>query len=154
MITIHLIVNEKPHTLDVEDGETLLEVIRNRLRLTGTKKGCEVGECGACTVLIDDVPTTSCLYLAALADGKRITTIEGLSHDGVLSPIQQAFVDAGAVQCGFCTPGMVLSAYALLKRNPNPSVDEIKRSLSGNLCRCGTYEHVTRAVQMVAAQNS
>lgn len=150
MHTIELTVNEKAYTLQVEDGETLLEVIRERLGLTGTKRGCEVGECGACTVLIDGVPTTSCMYLATLADGKRITTIEGVSKDGKLSPVQQAFLDAGAIQCGFCTPGMVLTAHALLEKNPHPSVEEIKVGLSGNLCRCATYEQIIAAVQTAA----
>lgn len=150
MRTISLTVNGIARTLQVQEGETLLEVIRQRLNLTGTKKGCEVGECGACTVLIDGVPTTSCMYLAALADGKEITTIEGLSIDGKLSPIQQAFVDAGAIQCGFCTPGMVLTTHALLQKNPDPTVEEIKTALSGNLCRCATYQQIIEAVQIAA----
>lgn len=150
MHTIQMTVNGSLWTGQVEDGETLLEALRTRLGLTGTKRGCEVGECGACTVLIDGVPTTSCLYLATLADGKSITTIEGLSVDGKLSPLQQAFIDAGAVQCGFCTPGMILSAHALLQRDPHPTKETIKTALSGNMCRCATYEQVTEAVQRAA----
>ena len=127
-------------------------MLRNRLRLTGTKRGCEVGECGACTVLIDGVPTDTCLYLAALADGKEITTVEGLANGLELSPVQQAFVDAGAIQCGFCTPGMVLSAHALLQRNHRPTEEDIKKSLSGNFCRCSAYEQIIDAVQMAAKE--
>ena len=150
MQTIHIKINGMDWSGTVEDGETLVDLIRNRLGLTGTKKGCEVGECGACTVLIDGVPSASCMYLAALADGKSITTIEGLAQDGVLSPVQRAFVDAGAVQCGFCTPGMILSAHALLQRNPHPSREEIQVALSGNMCRCATYEQVIEAVDLAA----
>lgn len=152
MIQISCTINKKPYTLEVEEGETLLEMLRNRLRLTGTKRGCEVGECGACTVLIDGVPTDTCLYLAALADGKEITTVEGLANGLELSPVQQAFVDAGAIQCGFCTPGMVLSAHALLQRNHRPTEEDIKKSLSGNFCRCSAYEQIIDAVQMAAKE--
>ena len=148
MQTIHIKINGKDWTGPVEDGETLVDMIRYRLGLTGTKRGCEVGECGACTVLIDGVPNASCMMLAVLADGKSITTIEGLTNeDGSLSPIQQAFVDAAAVQCGYCTPGMILSAYALLQHNPHPTREEIKVALSGNMCRCATYEQVMEAVE-------
>lgn len=150
MHTIQMTINGRPWSGAVEDGETLLETIRVRLGLTGTKRGCEVGECGACTVLIDGVPTTSCLYLSSLADGKSITTIEGMAVNGRLHPIQQAFVDAGAVQCGFCTPGMILSSCALLQRNPHPTREEIQTALSGNMCRCASYEQITKAVQMAA----
>jgi len=152
MTQISCTINKKPYTLQVEEGETLLEVLRNKLRLTGTKKGCEVGECGACTVLIDGVPTDTCLYLAALADGKEITTIEGMANGFELHPVQQAFVDAGAIQCGFCTPGMVLSASALIERNHRPTEDEIKKSLSGNFCRCSAYEQIIDAVQRAAKE--
>ena len=152
MTQISCTINKKPYTLQVEEGETLLEVLRNKLRLTGTKKGCEVGECGACTVLIDGVPTDTCLYLAALADGKEITTIEGMTNGFELHPVQQAFVDAGAIQCGFCTPGMVLSASALIERNHRPTEDEIKKSLSGNFCRCSAYEQIIDAVQRAAKE--
>lgn len=152
MIQISCTINKRPYTLAVEEGETLLEMLRSRLRLTGTKRGCEVGECGACTVLIDGVPTDTCLYLAALADGKEITTVEGLANGLELSPVQQAFVDAGAIQCGFCTPGMVLSAHALLQRNHRPTEEDIKKSLSGNFCRCSAYEQIIDAVQMAAKE--
>ena len=152
MTQISCTINKKPYTLQVEEGDTLLEVLRNKLRLTGTKKGCEVGECGACTVLIDGVPTDTCLYLAALADGKEITTIEGMANGFELHPVQQAFVDAGAIQCGFCTPGMVLSASALIERNHRPTEDEIKKSLSGNFCRCSAYEQIIDAVQRAAKE--
>ena len=152
MIQISCTINKKPDPLEVEEGETLLEMLRNRLRLTGTKRGCEVGECGACTVLMAGVPTDTCLYLAALADGKEITTVEGLANGLELSPVQQAFVDAGAIQCGFCTPGMVLSAHALLQRNHRPTEEDIKKSLSGNFCRCSAYEQIIDAVQMAAKE--
>lgn len=125
----------------------MLDVLRGHFRLTGTKRGCEVGECGACTILFDGEPVTSCLMLAELVDGHSIVTIEALSNGTELHPVQQAFVEEGAVQCGFCTPGMILSALALLRKNPYPSREEIKRGLSGNFCRCGAYEHVIRAVQ-------
>lgn len=152
MIQISCTINKKPYTIEVEEGETLLEVLRNKLRLTGTKRGCEVGECGACTVLIDGVPTDTCLYLAALADGKDIVTIEGMANGLELHPVQQAFVDAGAIQCGFCTPGMVLSASALIERNHRPTEEVIKKSLAGNFCRCSAYEQIIDAVQRAAKE--
>lgn len=136
---------------NVEPGEVLLDTLRERFFLTGAKRGCEVGECGACTVLIDDVPITSCLFLSELVDGKKVITIEGLSDGINLHPVQEAFVNEGAIQCGYCTPGMVLSAYALLKKNLNPTREEIKKGLSGNFCRCGAYEHIIVAVQQAAA---
>jgi len=147
MIQIHLTLNNAPLTIEVEEGETLLEMLRNRLELTGTKKGCEVGECGACTVLIDGVPTDSCLYLAALTDGKEVTTIEGISQNATLSVIQQEFIEKGSMQCGYCTPGMIMTSYALLKKNQHPTVDEIKKGLAGNMCRCGAYQQIIDAVQ-------
>lgn len=150
MKSISLSVNGRSITTAVEDGETLLELIRERLHLSGAKKGCEVGECGACTVLVDGEPMASCIYLAAEADGKTVLTIEGLAEGNELHPVQKAFVEKGAIQCGFCTPGMVLSAYALLKRNPNPTVNEIKRGLSGNMCRCAAYVQIIEAVQEAA----
>lgn len=150
MKSISLSVNGRNVTTAVEDGETLLELIRERLHLRGAKKGCEVGECGACTVLVDGEPVASCICLAAEADGKTVLTIEGLAEGNELHPVQKAFVEKGAIQCGFCTPGMVLSAYALLKRNPNPTVNEIKRGLSGNMCRCAAYVQIIEAVQEAA----
>lgn len=150
MRLIALSINGRSVTTAVEDGETLLELLRDRFHLKGTKKGCEVGECGACTVLVDGVPTASCIFLAAEADGKAILTIEGLSNGKELHPVQKAFIKKGAIQCGFCTPGMVLSAYALLKDNPDPTVDEIKRGLSGNMCRCAAYVQIVEAVREAA----
>lgn len=147
---IECTVNGQREIIEIEPGETLLEMLRNRLGLTGVKKGCEVGECGACTVLVEDEPVDSCLYLAARVDGKEILTIEGLSQGGKLSKLQQAFIDEGAVQCGFCTPGFILSAHALLKRHPQPTEEEIKQGLAGNLCRCTGYQNIIRAVQKAA----
>lgn len=147
MIDISCTINHKPVQVQVEEGETLLAMLRERLKLTGTKRGCEVGECGGCTVLLDGVPTDSCLVLAALVDGKEILTIEGLADGFDLHPVQQAFVDEGAIQCGFCTPGMVLSAYALLKKNPHPTADEIRTGMAGNFCRCAAYGQIINAVQ-------
>lgn len=150
MKKIKCTVNGHLETIEIEPGETLLEMLRNRLGLTGVKKGCEVGECGACTVLVDNEPVDSCIYLAALADGKEILTIEGLSKEDELSILQQCFIDEGAVQCGFCTPGFILSAHALLLKNPHPTEEEIKKGLSGNLCRCTGYQNIVRAVQKAA----
>jgi carbon-monoxide dehydrogenase small subunit len=150
MINISFILNGKPICLAVEPGETLLDLLRDRLELTGTKRGCEVGECGACTVLVDDVPVDSCLYLAAMADGRDLLTIEGISQGGELSVLQRAFVEEGAVQCGDCTPGMILSADALLKKNPSPTAEQIKTGMAGNMCRCGAYNQIIKAVQKTA----
>ncbi len=144
---VTLKVNGEAHSVAVTGGETLLDVLRNKFRLTGTKKGCEEGVCGACTVLIDGEPKASCLVLAMECEGKEITTIEGLSQQGKLHPIQRAFIRHGAVQCGFCTPGMILSAYALIQNQPNPSDEEIKDALSGNLCRCTGYTRIIEAVK-------
>ncbi len=143
---IALSINEKKFTLIVESGETLLHVLRERLNLTGTKKTCGRGECGGCTVLLNGKPVYSCMYLAVRADGKNITTIEGLAADGKLHPVQQAFIDKDAYQCGFCTPGFIVSSVALLNTNPNPSQEDIKKALSGNLCRCGSYVKIYDAV--------
>lgn len=147
MMTINCAINGEKLCIEVEPGETLLELLRNKLDLTGTKKGCEAGECGACTVLVDDIPVNSCIYLAARIDGKKVMTIEGLEKDGRLTKLQQAFIDEGAIQCGYCTPGFVLTAYALIKKNKKPSYEEIKRELSGNMCRCGGYGNIIKAVQ-------
>jgi 4-hydroxybenzoyl-CoA reductase subunit alpha len=144
---IALKVNGENHHLAVADGETLLDVLRDKLRLTGTKKGCNLGVCGACTVLIDGEPKNSCLILAAACEGKAITTIEGLTVDGRLHPLQRAFIQTGAVQCGFCSPGMILSAYTLINRVPEPSEEDIKNALSGNLCRCTGYTRILKAVK-------
>ena len=131
--------------------ETLLDVLREKLGVTGPKRGCDDGDCGTCTVLIDGEPIRSCLTIALTVAGKEVLTVEGLSVDGNLHPLQKAFHEHGAFQCGFCTPGMLMSAKALLEENPNPSRDEIRTYMSGNLCRCGTYEEVVEAIQAVAA---
>jgi carbon-monoxide dehydrogenase small subunit len=146
-IPITLKVNGKEYPLEVKANEILLNVLRDRLGLMGTKYGCGIGECGACTVLLDGRAILSCQTLAFTADGKKITTIEGLEHDGSLHPLQQAFIDEGAVQCGYCTPGMILSAKALLDINSNPSNEEIKQAIRGNLCRCTGYTNIVRAIK-------
>ena len=150
-IKISFQVNGRWRELEVEPQETLSQVLRERLGLTGVKVGCEAGECGACTVLLDGVPIVSCLFLAVWADGRSILTIEGLAHpDGTLHPVQEAFLEAGAVQCGYCTPGMILTAKALLDRNPHPSRAEIREALAGNLCRCTGYKKIVDAVELAA----
>ena len=149
---IHLTVNGSEHALDVPANVTLLDLLRDQLGLTGTKECCDLGECGACTVLVDDRSVNSCLMLAVEADGSRVTTIEGLTKaDGRLSPLQDAFVRKGAVQCGFCIPGQVMAAYCLLRQNPYPTLAEVREGLSGNLCRCGGYEQICAAVLSAAA---
>ncbi len=140
-------VNGEEYTVAAKDGETLLDVLRDKLRLTGTKKGCNLGVCGACTVLVDGVPKNSCLLLAASCQGVEITTIEGLAQEGKLHPLQRAFINHGAVQCGFCSPGMILSAASLIKQNPDPSEAEIREALAGNLCRCTGYVRIMEAVK-------
>lgn len=149
-VDIQLAVNGRTHRLSVEPRHSLLHVLREDLGLTGVKNGCEDGDCGACVVLVDGEPVNSCLMLAVEAEGCEVTTIEGLSHDEELSPIQQAFVQAGAVQCGYCTPGMVLATQALLARNPDPSADYVKAALVGHLCRCTGYVKILDAVQLAA----
>jgi carbon-monoxide dehydrogenase small subunit len=145
-------VNGIAYPVEIEPGRSLLSVIRTEVGLTGAKEGCDDSECGACMVLLDGRPVNSCSYLALQADGREITTIEGLTgDDGDLHPLQQAFLDQGGVQCGFCTPGMLISAKALLDETPNPSEDEIRLALSGNLCRCTGYSGIVRAVQSVAS---
>ena len=144
---LRLCVNGRDREVLVKPYSTLLEVLREDLRLTGTKHGCETGECGACMVLIDGVPKLSCVVLPAQAEGSDVTTIEGVAQGSTLHPVQQAFMDRGAVQCGYCTPGMVLAAKALLDTNPTPSTGEIKEALAGNLCRCTGYVSIVEAVQ-------
>lgn len=144
-------VNGAQERLEVPSNMTLLQMLREKLALTGTKNGCEAGECGACTVLVDGEPVNSCMMLAVEADGREVITVEGLASGEGLSPLQQAFVAHNAVQCGFCTPGMLISATALLHRNPNPSEAEIKEALVGNLCRCTGYVRIIDAIQSVAA---
>jgi carbon-monoxide dehydrogenase small subunit len=150
--TITVKVNGATERLDVPANMTLLQMLREKLALTGTKNGCEAGECGACTVLLDGEPVNSCMVLAVEVDGCEVLTVEGLAPEGELSPIQQAFAEHNAVQCGFCTPGMLMSAHALLQRNPDPSEAEIKQALVGNLCRCTGYVRIIRAVRAAAGQ--
>jgi len=147
---IQLTVNGEPVEAAVEPNKTLLQLLREDLGLTGTKHGCGLGDCGACTVIVDGMPVNSCLVLAVQAAGREVLTIEGLAENGKLHPIQQAFVDKGAIQCGFCTPGMILSAKALLDANPMPTEHEIRTAISGNLCRCTGYQKIVEAVQEAA----
>jgi carbon-monoxide dehydrogenase small subunit len=143
---ISLVINGTEHQLEVEPNYLLIDLLRNDLGLTGTKVGCGNGDCGACTVLINGTPVNSCLFLAIEADGKEITTIEGLANGDKLHPVQQAFIDHGAIQCGFCTSGMILSAKALLDGNPIPTEEEIRDAIAGNLCRCTGYVKIIEAV--------
>jgi carbon-monoxide dehydrogenase small subunit len=147
---ISLNINGKDHELAVSPNQTLMDVIRDEIGLTGTKKGCEVGECGACTVIMDGKPVNSCLVLAVQANGRTILTIEGLETDKGLHPLQQAFVDKGAIQCGYCTSGMILSAKALLDRNAHPDESVIRMAISGNLCRCTGYQKIIEAIKSVS----
>lgn len=147
---IKITVNGEMYSFQVKNNETLLDILRERLDLSGTKEGCGTGDCGACTVIMNDVAVNSCIVLAVEADGKKVQTIEGLSATGNLHPIQDAFVKAGAVQCGYCTPGMIMSTKALLDHNPKPSEKEIRKALSGNICRCTGYVKIVKAVQIAA----
>ena len=149
-LAIEVEINGIKKQLVIDETAILVDVLRDQLGLTGTKKACGEGECGSCTILLDGEPVNSCLILAAQADGKKITTIEGIGSPGKLHPIQEAFVKEGAIQCGYCTPGMILSAKALLDKNPDPSEEEIKRALSGNLCRCTGYKKIVEAVKSAA----
>lgn len=149
-ITVTLMVNGKEVTLKVGPKERLLDTLREQLKLTGTKEGCSVGECGACTVILDGKAVSSCLILTGQIGESEVLTIEGLEIDGNLDPLQQAFIDHHAIQCGFCTPGMLMSAKALLIHNPHPSREEIKTALEGNLCRCTGYEQIIEAIESVA----
>jgi carbon-monoxide dehydrogenase small subunit len=151
-MTITFTVNGVPRTLDCEVHHTLLHVLRDGLNLTGTKECCAEGECGACTVLLNGRAVNACLVLAAECDGEDVQTIEGLAAGGRLDPLQQAFVASGAVQCGFCIPGMIVAARYLLSTNPDPSEDEVREGLSGNLCRCAGYSRIVNAVLMAAEQ--
>jgi aerobic-type carbon monoxide dehydrogenase small subunit (CoxS/CutS family) len=148
---MELVVNQKRYRLLVDPERRLLWVLRDELELTGAKYGCGEGQCGACTVLIDGAPVRSCITRVSTVAGKQITTIEGLAQNGSLHPLQQAFIEADAMQCGYCTPGMILSGVSLLKKTPQPSEPEIRRALEGNVCRCGTYPRIIAAVQMAAA---
>ena len=143
---IELKVNGEIYEVAIDSNRTLLEVLRENLGLTGTKEACDMGDCGSCTVLIDGKPVLSCLTLAMDVQGKDILTIEGLAREGELDPVQKAFVEHGAIQCGFCTPGMIMSARALLDKNPKPTQEEIKKVISGNLCRCTGYTKIIEAI--------
>ncbi len=151
-LPIELSVNGRLYALEVAAHHTLLDVLRDDLGLTGTKECCVVGECGACTVIIDGRTVNSCLMLAAEADGSEILTVEGLATDGHLSPLQQAFLDHGAAQCGFCIPGQLMSAHALLARNPHPTPGDVREALAGNLCRCAGYGQIAEAVLAAAEE--
>ena len=149
---IELSVNGERHEIVVKPRDTLVEVLREKIGLTGTKEGCEQGACGVCTVLLDGRPVLGCLTLAVECDGRSVRTVEGLAQGDQLSPIQQAFLDQGAVQCGYCTAGMLMSATALLEHNPKPSVPEIKKALEGNICRCTGYNAIVAAVRQASEQ--
>lgn len=152
-VKLNMVVNGKPVSLEVKPYARLLDVLRENLGLTGTKEGCGIGECGACTVIVEGETVNTCLTLAASMDGKHITTIEGLMENDKLHPIQEAFIKHNALQCGFCTPGLILSAKALLDSTPKPSKEQIKVAISGNLCRCTGYEQVVEAIQEVAEKS-
>ena len=151
---IALKVNDREYDLVIPVNRTLTQVLRENLKLTGTKQGCEMGDCGSCTVLLDGQPVNSCLVLAVEAEGHEILTIEGLSDEGKLHPLQQAFVDHGSIQCGFCSPGMILTAKALLDKNPSPGQSEIREAISGNLCRCTGYQKIVDAIESVGKAQS
>ena len=151
-VTIDLTVNGEPYRLEVTPWTTLLELLRETLRLTGTKEGCGLGDCGNCVVLVDGNPVNSCLMLAVDANGRQITTIEGMASNGALHPLQASFIEKGAVQCGFCTPAMILSAKALLDKSPGANEEEIRRALSGVLCRCGSYTKIIEAVRTASKE--
>lgn len=149
---LEMTVNGEVVAVDIDPGLRLLDVLRDVLHLTGTKEGCGEGECGACSVILDGELVDSCLVLAPQAQGKEVVTIEGVAAEGKLHPLQEAFIEAGAVQCGFCTPGMILAAKALLDRNPSPGRQEIARAISGNLCRCTGYAKIIKAVEIAASK--
>lgn len=148
-VAIELRINSEKHQVEVEPWTTLLDLLRETLHLTGTKEGCGLGDCGTCIVLLNGMPVNSCLMLAVDAHGHQVTTIEGLATNGKLHPLQMSFIEKGAMQCGYCTPAMILSAKALLDKNPQASVEEIKQALSGVLCRCGSYKKIAEAVQAI-----
>ncbi|TPI53744.1 MULTISPECIES: (2Fe-2S)-binding protein [unclassified Mesorhizobium] len=151
-IPVHLDINGQPHTLDLEPRVTLLDALRDRLGLTGTKKGCDHGQCGACTVHVDGERVLACLTLAAQAEGRTVTTIEGLAREGELHPVQAAFLDRDAFQCGYCTSGQIMSAVACIREGHAGSDDEIREYMAGNLCRCGAYPHIVAAVRQAALE--
>ena len=150
MNTVHFQLNGTPVSFEAETEELLVDTIRLRLGLTGTKKGCGTGDCGACTVLIDGKPVRSCIFLTCMAEGKSVVTVEGLGGPGHLSILQQAFMDAGAVQCGYCIPGMLMVGTAFLKKNPHPTREEAREAVSGNLCRCTGYQKIVDAILLAA----
>ena len=153
MKMIRMIVNEKPVELAINERESLADTLRKRLGLTSVKKGCEVGECGACTVLIDGEPIDSCIYLAVWAEGKRILTVEGITKpNGELSAVQQAFVDEAAVQCGFCTPGLIMTAVAIVGSGKHYTREELRRLISGHLCRCTGYQNILNAMERIVEE--
>jgi carbon-monoxide dehydrogenase small subunit len=153
LVNVNCTVNGKKISASVRPAARLLDLLRGDLGMTGTKEGCGIGECGACTVLLDGLPVNSCTVPAAQVEGRKITTIEGIKNqDGTLHPLQQAFIDAGAIQCGYCTPAMVLNAYALLLRKPDPNEEEIKLAISGVLCRCTGYRQIIEAVILAASK--
>ena len=149
---INIIVNGEPQELAVHDGETLADTLRNRLGLTSVKKGCEVGECGACTVLIDGKAVNSCIYLSAWADGHAVLTVEGVRQGTQLHPIQQAFVDEAAIQCGFCTPGLILTAIEIINTGKTYTREELRKLISGHLCRCTGYENILNAIEKIVGK--
>ncbi len=151
-IPVRLKVNGENYDVVIEPYRTLLDVLREELRLTGSKKGCDAGDCGACTVLLDGKPVNGCLVLAATVQDTEILTIEGLAQNGKLHPLQQAFISEGAVQCGYCTPGVLMSLKALVEHNPNPTLDDVKTAMAGNLCRCTGYAKVFKAVAAATRQ--
>jgi carbon-monoxide dehydrogenase small subunit len=149
---VALVVNGEPHEAEIWPGESLLTTLRDRLGLPGSKNACEQGECGSCSVLLDGTLVCACLVLTAQADGHEVVTVEGLAEDGRLHRVQEAFVETGAVQCGFCTPGLVVAAADLLRRQPDPADDDIREALSGNLCRCTGYQKILDAVHLAAGR--
>jgi len=151
MHTIHVTVNGTAHDVEVESRLLLVHLLRERLRLTGTHIGCDTTHCGACTVLLDGEPVKSCTVLAVQADGRAVKTVEGLAEDGTLHPVQEGFYQEHGLQCGYCTPGMMMTSYALLQQTKNPSEADIRRAISGNLCRCTGYVNIVKAVQHAAA---
>ena len=152
MATIHLRVNRQTHTIDVPPNTLLVDAIREKLRLTGTHVGCDTSQCGACTVLVDGRSAKSCTMFAVQADGSAITTIEGLAKDGQLHPLQEGFWEEHGLQCGYCTPGMIMSAANLLNDTPKPTETQIREGISGNFCRCTGYQHIVNAIQFAAAK--
>ena len=152
-VPVTLIVNAAPHTLSLDPRTTLLDMLRDHLDLTGTKKGCDQGQCGACTVLVDGRRVLSCLTLAVMTDGSDVITVEGLARDGTLHPLQQAFIDHDAFQCGYCTPGQLCSAVGLIAEGKARTADQIRELMSGNICRCGAYPNIIAAIQQVLGQS-